>query len=104
MTQINGIRRLFRAPRPSMDRELDAEFAFHLDMRVQELVARGLAPEAARAQAEREFGDVGRWRSRIGAVDRERAPAERRTEWLGALWQDVRHAARGLLRQPGFTA
>src|SRR5215218_7427302 len=104
MTQINGIRRLFRAPRPSMDRELDAEFAFHLDMRVQELVAQGVAPEAARVRAAREFGDVGRWRLAIGALDRERVAAERRAAWVGAVWQDARHAARGLARQPGFTA
>ena len=34
-------------------RDVDDEFAFHLDMRTRDLVAGGTAPRAAREEAER---------------------------------------------------
>jgi putative ABC transport system permease protein len=77
----SGVRRAFRLARrrPRIEEEVDAEVAFHLEMRAAELAARGLSPEAARAEARRRFGDVDPWRARMSAVDRERAAGERRT-------------------------
>jgi predicted permease len=42
---------------PSVDRALDDEAAFHLECRVNELVAAGLSPKEAEAQARRAFGN-----------------------------------------------
>ena len=36
--------------------EIDAEYRFHVDMRTEENLRRGMAPEEARRDAERRFG------------------------------------------------
>lgn len=56
-----GIRRVFRFPsrnRADVGADIREEFAFHLDMRVAELVRSGMPEPDARAQARREFGDL----------------------------------------------
>ncbi|MDQ3997332.1 MAG: ABC transporter permease, partial [Gemmatimonadota bacterium] len=62
----------------------------------------GLPPDAARAQAIREFGDVGMARIELAAIDRRRAARAGRSEWWSGLWHDVRYAARGLRNRPAF--
>jgi putative ABC transport system permease protein len=99
-----GVRRAFRLARrrPRIEEEVDAEIAFHLEMRAAELSARGLSSEAARVEARRRFGDVDQWSARMSAVDRERAAGERRTEWLSDAGQDLRFALRAWRRAPLF--
>jgi hypothetical protein len=41
-----------------VDRDVDEELAFHLDMRVRRLVDAGWSPDAARGEALRQFGDM----------------------------------------------
>jgi len=100
-------RRLIRVPRPvarQAREDVDAEIAFHLDMRTDELVAAGLEPDEARARAEREFGSSERARRRLepGAARRERR--RRLGRLLEELRADVRYAMRGLTGSPGFAA
>ena len=101
----HGIRRAFRLAggRPRIEEEVDAEVAFHLEMRAAELVARGLTPDAARAEARRRFGDPHQWSEAMSAVDRERAAQARRAEWLDNLRQDLRFGARSALGAPLFS-
>ncbi|HEU4631922.1 MAG TPA: ABC transporter permease [Gemmatimonadaceae bacterium] len=101
----HGIRRAFRLAlrRPRIEEEVDAEVAFHLEMRAAELVARGWTPDAAHAEARRRFGDTRQWSMAMSAVDRARAARERRAEWVDDLWQDLRYGVRSLLRTPLFT-
>ena len=73
-------------------------------MRVDALVALGLSPDAARAQAMREFGDIDDARRYIGAVDSDTEAAQRRSEYMHDLWQDIVYAARKLRAAPAFTA
>ena len=105
MPRIPGIRPYIRSGRSetSVQRQVDDELAFHFTMCVDELVARGLSPEAARAEAERRFGDITTVRQRMARLDRERLGEERRADWWTALGQDARYAARGLRRSPVFT-
>lgn len=66
-------------------------------------MAKGMSPDDARREAERRFGDVQHTRESLTSLDRERAGRERRTEWFGNAAQDIRYAARGLRKKPGFT-
>ena len=55
---MSWLSRLTNAFRPSsVDRALDEETAFHLECRIDELVAGGLSPKEAEAQARRAFGN-----------------------------------------------
>src|SRR6185436_12933707 len=56
--RMSWLSRLANAFRPSsVDRALDEEAAFHLESRINELVAAGLSPKDADAQARRAFGN-----------------------------------------------
>ncbi len=83
--------------------DVDAELGFHLDERTAELQASGLAPSAARAQAEREFGDLDDARRYMNAVDRDTEMTRRRKDYMEHLRQDILFALRMLGRSPAFT-
>ncbi|OYV72410.1 MAG: hypothetical protein B7Z72_04815, partial [Gemmatimonadetes bacterium 21-71-4] len=99
----SGWRRWLRIWRRSAEADVDAELRFHLDERVDELVAAGRSPSAARIQAEAEFGDVGAARAQLSEIDRRIAERQQRAEWWETIAQDLRHTLRGLARSPGFT-
>ena len=82
--------------RRPLDRALDEEIAAHLAHQEAEFQASGMAPEAARAAALREFGGV--------ALAKEEYRDRRGVPWLETAWRDIRYALRGLARNPGFAA
>jgi putative ABC transport system permease protein len=104
MERFPGIRRFFRLPSSSrtVQLEVDDELRFHLDTRAEELIGRGMSPADARAQALREFGDMGSARTELTEIDRRRTRRAGRSEWWAGFGQDVRYAARGLRARPGF--
>ncbi|MFN2564119.1 MAG: ADOP family duplicated permease [Gemmatimonadaceae bacterium] len=106
MERFPGIRRFFRLPssRHTVQLEVDDELQFHLDTRAEELAGRGMPPDDARAQALREFGDIASARSELAAIDRRRNARAGRSEWWHGVLHDVRYAARGLRKRPGFSA
>src|SRR5574338_408681 len=83
---------VFRTRR--VERELDAELRFHIDMLTEQKIRAGMSPEAARAAALRAFG----------AVDRVKEDV--RDTWLSRLVetfaQDVKYGVRNLRRSRGF--
>ena len=106
MSRLEGLRRIFRLPArtASVERDVDEELAFHLETRVDELIAGGMTRGDARAAALREFGDVRGARSELSAIDRRRVGREERAELWGTLAQDVRFALRTMASHRVFAA
>lgn len=99
------MRRLFRIrfTEAGLRRDLDDEIAFHIESRVDALVAAGADPRDAREQAEREYGDVAASFRELYHVDRRRMARHRREEIMHSFVEDLRFAARGLARRPALT-
>src|SRR5918992_2882282 len=92
------IRRLLRNLRRSrvIEREMDDEMRFHVEMEAADLVARGVPPDEARRRALIAFGGVERFKDE-GREARGVGPLE-------DFVRDVRFGARSLRRRPGFAA
>jgi predicted permease len=86
------IRALFN--RQDVERDLDDELRFHLDMETDYLMRMGLSKEDARRRAQRDFGGVERYRDESRDA-RGVGPIE---DFL----RDVKVGARSLRRAPGF--
>jgi predicted permease len=102
-----GIRRLFRIPMHTPDRvaaDASDELRTFLDERVEQLIAHGMSPTEARAEALRRLGSpLGDALEQIqdSAVTRERAVRTRQS--IEELAQDLRFAIRTLRRDRAFT-
>jgi predicted permease len=72
----------------------------HIEMRVRDLMSRGLSENEARAEAERRFGGLDRARATLqrSAEHRERTMSV--GEWLEGWRQDIRYSSRSLRRDP----
>ena len=93
----------WRRPR-AIGADVDAELRFHLDARTDALVAAGLSRDAARAQAEREFGDLPDARRYMIETDTDFERRRRRSDFVDDLLQDIRFAFRTLRNARGFAA
>ncbi len=78
----------------ALDKEMEREMAFHLDMSAQRNIGRGMAPEPAKRHARLAFGSP-------DAV-REEARDAYRARVAENILNDVRFAFRGLRRSPSF--
>jgi predicted permease len=86
-----------------VERDVNQEIAFHLDMRTQKLIAAGMDPASAATKALEQFGDLPAVRDECLTIGYGR---ERRMKWsdhLSAVAQDARYAVRSLGNQLGFT-
>ncbi len=90
----HALRAVFR--RPAVERELDAEMRFHLEMEARAHERAGAASAEAERTAQRAFGGV------------EQAKEACRDAWgtrfLDHLRQDLAYGWRGLRHNPGFSA
>ncbi|HET9447377.1 MAG TPA: ABC transporter permease, partial [Steroidobacteraceae bacterium] len=86
---------LLRGRRERLERDLEREFRYHLDRRVEELIAGGSSEPEARRRASVEFGGVPQVREEVRDTWIVR--------WLDALARDVHYAMRSLTRSWGFT-
>jgi len=93
--------KLFRRLRMSLrrgkiEREMERELQFHLEMETAKNISRGMSEEEARQLALRSFGGV--------EQTKEKLRDARGLRWLEDLAQDFRYALRTLWRKPGFAA
>src|SRR5881409_3799917 len=86
------LRTLFR--RNQVERELDEEFRYHLDQRIEQEIARGLTPEEARYVAVRAMEGI--------EQKKEECRDMRRVNFIDDLIRDLRYAGRSVRRSPGF--
>lgn len=95
-------RRYARILGPDPAADVKDELRFHLDAKTDELIAQGWKPDAARREAERQFGDL-RAVQHAGEKLGERMESRKRLadQWTDSLW-DVRYTFRKLGRDPGF--
>jgi hypothetical protein len=97
-------RRYLRFWRPDVRADVDDELAFHMQERVDDLVARGLDAETARREAMRLFGDVPRVKDECIEEALKLETEMRRLETLDVLKQDAIYALRLMRAHPTFTA
>ncbi|HEY4305823.1 MAG TPA: ABC transporter permease [Gemmatimonadaceae bacterium] len=90
--------------RATIAREVDDELAFHLGMRIAELVSVGLNADLARAQATREFGDIEFTRAYCNRMDTESERSMRIGDSIDEWRRDFHHAFRVLRSRPAFSA
>ena len=101
MARWTRFRRMFGLE-PKAD--VEAELAFHVEMRIRELIDQGETPERARRLALQRFGDFDRARQECVAIDERRRRHMDRAEFLTELKQDLGYALRMMRRTPAFTA
>ncbi|HJU88933.1 MAG TPA: ABC transporter permease [Gemmatimonadaceae bacterium] len=83
-------------------RDVDDELAFHIEMRIDELVRAGWSEPAAREATMKRFGNYAEVRDECRTLGRERVALRQRADRLDALKQDLRFATRTIAKNPVF--
>lgn len=86
------LRSLFR--RRQVEQELEDEFRYHIELKTEEYLSRGLSPEEARHAALRAMGGL--------EQRKEECRDTRRVRYLEELVVDFRYAGRSLRHSPAF--
>ncbi len=81
--------------RGKIERKMNAEMRFHLEMETAENIRRGMSEEEARLAARRSFGGVEQTKETYRDIARFRLVED--------FWRDLHYGARMLLKNPGFT-
>ena len=103
-----GVRRFLRL-RPdspeAIHADADEELEAMVAARIEHLQAHGYSPEDARAEALRRVGaELADAQRKVHQSAEHRERRMRLREYVDGIAQDLRYAARGLMRRPGFTA
>jgi predicted permease len=85
------------------ERDVDDEIAFHVQARVDEYVASGMDPDAARALTLERLGDLTRYRGEALAIDQQEERRRGMSDILHTLIGDIRFGARQLGRNLPLT-
>ena len=101
-----GLPRLFRLPtaKHRLRGEIERELRFHIEGRIDKLVAQGYTRQQAEREVTERFGDVATVRNECEEIDTMTHRKRELGEWRAALARDLRHALRGVVHRPGFSA
>ncbi len=91
------LHRYLRFFRPDIKTEVDDELSFHIDAKVEELVARGWTREAARLEAKKRFGDFETVQQVCRQLGTENEKRAQRAEYFLGWRQDIVYGLRQLL-------
>ena len=83
--------------------DVEDEFQFHLQTKIEELIASGLTAEEARREALRQFGPVQSYRNECRSIGKRRLVAVARGEYLLGWLGDLRYTLRVLSRAKAST-
>jgi predicted permease len=100
-----GIKKLFRLAfhrREDAERDVREEMRLHIEMRTEQLIGGGMAPDEARCEAERRFGSIDEVRPKLEDTATRRENVMRKREWWESFTQDLRYVLRSLKRSPTF--
>ncbi len=97
-----SLRRVFRLPttRRRLRDDVEAELAFHLDGRVEELMRAGMSRGDADREARRRFGDYGRIEREVEEMTIKSERRRTLRDYVESMIADLRYATRSLARQP----
>ena len=91
------LKRLIRTIHPGrLDRDLDEEVRFHVEMRIEEYVRDGMSLHQARKQALMRFGNQ--------TYVKERTRDMNILVWIESIWRDLCYSLRMMRRSPALTA
>jgi putative ABC transport system permease protein len=96
-------RRYVRFWRPDIAADVDDEIEFHVQETVDDLVAHGMAREAATVEAVRRLGDLNHVKQTCRALGHDNEARMRRSELLHTITEDVRYALRRMRTNVSFT-
>ena len=102
-----GLRRVFRFPfsRRRMRADIDAELAFHLETRADEIAREeGIDSAQASMVAKHRFGDVTAYKRELRGIDGRTQRLALGAELLETLRREARQALRSLRRSPSFSS
>ncbi len=101
-----GPRRAFSLPpaRARIDSELQEEFRFHIEERIEQFMAEGMSRSEAEREVAARFGDYETHRTITREIDESTMQIRRRSERWRDLQRELRLAVRSLRHSPGFTS
>jgi hypothetical protein len=102
MKKIPMWRRHDRILGPDLKADVKAELRFHIECKTEDLIAHGWLPEAARTEAERQFGNLLAVEQAGERIGEHMERCLRVHEYYAESVQDARYTLRTLRNNPTF--
>jgi len=104
VSAARGWKRSFRLDENErhLNRNIDEELLFHIETRIEQLVAEGLSEDEARQIAEEEFGGIQQTRTELLKIGNWRLRLRSLGMMIAAIALDTRIAVRSYLKRPTF--